>query len=576
MPLSPVTPPTTRDRLGGSAAGSWQLLAIICAGVTFVQALSLVRVDVTVFVQPEHFDAVGILLQCGAIIGVYAVARVTVLRHRATQPVSVVVAAAVATVAGAARLGAVLALAGGVSPTYTPVEAVVAAASVTAISTLVALAITYLLATRAWYIETRRRLIQLDVELEAQRLRAIGATDALETLVIASAQSTLDGASAPARKALDRAEAAPEDAAAALLDAARSGIRPAARTLTEPATDTAGYPRISVSWAIVREFRRHPLPALVPALAFGVILPSRLVAISDLATSLLMTALTVAVTVGIFRLGRALIARWPLTAVPTTIAACAIAVLPLWIWFRALDSVVSPGRSAILAGAFLLVVTVVVSLIQTIEDSGEAVLEALRRPLAQSDLERLAAERAREQLEREIGMHLHSGVQPQLVAASYAIQDAVERGDRQALEEAIASARAALDRRLEPAARLTATDVRSTVEAKWAGLIAVRWEPDVLPRAAQTEEVADVIRECLANALVHGHADTATIAVAEDDGTIEIRVADNGRGPQGGHPGLGSAVLHQATGGNWTIAPAPTGGSVVVARLPRSAAPDAD
>jgi hypothetical protein len=44
-------------------------------------------------------------------------------------------------------------------------------------------------------------------------------------------------------------------------------------------------------------------------------------------------------------------------------------------------------------------------------------------------------------------------------------------------------------------------------------------------------------------------------------------VADNGIGPGEGAPGLGSAVLTEATSGNWTIAPAPTGGAEVRARV---------
>jgi len=50
-------------------------------------------------------------------------------------------------------------------------------------------------------------------------------------------------------------------------------------------------------------------------------------------------------------------------------------------------------------------------------------------------------------------------------------------------------------------------------------------------------------------------------------GDVVVEVADNGTGLGEGAPGLGSAVLTEATGGSWTIAPAPTGGAEVRARI---------
>jgi signal transduction histidine kinase len=50
---------------------------------------------------------------------------------------------------------------------------------------------------------------------------------------------------------------------------------------------------------------------------------------------------------------------------------------------------------------------------------------------------------------------------------------------------------------------------------------------------------------------------------------VIVEVTDNGRGPGGGKPGLGSAVLNEATQGEWTIAAVPTGGTQVRAILAR-------
>jgi len=48
---------------------------------------------------------------------------------------------------------------------------------------------------------------------------------------------------------------------------------------------------------------------------------------------------------------------------------------------------------------------------------------------------------------------------------------------------------------------------------------------------------------------------------------VLVEVVDDGRGPQGGPPGLGSAVLARDAQGGWEISPGPTGGTRVAARI---------
>ena len=72
--------------------------------------------------------------------------------------------------------------------------------------------------------------------------------------------------------------------------------------------------------------------------------------------------------------------------------------------------------------------------------------------------------------------------------------------------------------------------------------------------------------EChVLDASIHGAASEVTVRVTADGapGDIVVEVADNGSGVGGSAPGLGSAVLTEATGGDWSIAPAPIGGAEV-------------
>ena len=112
-------------------------------------------------------------------------------------------------------------------------------------------------------------------------------------------------------------------------------------------------------------------------------------------------------------------------------------------------------------------------------------------------------------------------------------------------------------------------DLRSlaqAIDATWQGMVTITWHlPGITPSAEVVQRIGNVVQECLANASIHGAASEATVWVSADDpsGEVVVKVADNGSGVGGGAPGLGSAVLTEATAGNWTIAPAPTGGAEV-------------
>ena len=566
MPRTPVTPPSARDRIGGPWAASPHLVVLVCALTVLVGVMPAVGVNAGPFARAS-VDITSVAVQCLAIVAVFAVARVTVLRRVADRPAPIRLIL-VGLVAASARLAVSISFEG-IPNDYSTAEAIVAGVSVIGSPVLAVALIVYLLATQAWYVETRTRLIQLDVELEARRLRAVGALGALEEITLASAQLSVDGAMAAVRKALEGATERPEQVAHALLSAARDGVRPAARQLADGVTDDRGYPRISIVRAMATKWHRHPLPILLPALILVVIILPRAAAVTDVAGVALSTFLLVASIVVAFPLGRYAIERRPRLAIPVTVLACAAAIVPtLLLMTTAVLPARSPVASVVAIFVVLFIVVVVVALVKTVEDTGAEVLETLRQPLAEIELQRLAADRAREHLKHEIGMHLHSSVQPQLVAASYAIQDAVARGDRTALEDAIAFARAALDQRLAPMSPQAPTDLVATVAEQWAGILEVSWDPTEIPAAAQTRAVADVIRECLSNAIVHGNATHATIHVSTVDGAVDVRIADDGRGPQPGEPGLGSAVLNEATAGNWGLHAGAAGGVVVEARVP--------
>ena len=56
------------------------------------------------------------------------------------------------------------------------------------------------------------------------------------------------------------------------------------------------------------------------------------------------------------------------------------------------------------------------------------------------------------------------------------------------------------------------------------------------------------------------------VTTAADGGTVLV-VTDDGSGPGGGAPGLGSAIIAQATRGRWTLVAGDEGGAVVRAEV---------
>jgi signal transduction histidine kinase len=89
-----------------------------------------------------------------------------------------------------------------------------------------------------------------------------------------------------------------------------------------------------------------------------------------------------------------------------------------------------------------------------------------------------------------------------------------------------------------------------------------------------------IVAEALTNIEKHAHARRAEVTAQMDDGTVEIRIRDDGVG--GARPG-GSGLLGlrdriEALGGAMTVDSPERGGTTLLARLPlddRAAAPDA-
>ena len=164
---------------------------------------------------------------------------------------------------------------------------------------------------------------------------------------------------------------------------------------------------------------------------------------------------------------------------------------------------------------------------------------------------------------RQAARVLHGAVQSKLTACALALEHAIAAGDETAYAAAIDQARSVLrepwalegDRESE---RTLAEEVDDKV-ALWQGLavITVAIAPGLRPLTGlASQAIAEIVEEGMCNAIRHGGARNITVSARParqaDSCAAHVEVVDDGSGPAGGTPGLGTAFLDEACAGRWS------------------------
>ena len=438
---------------------------------------------------------------------------------------------------------------------------------------------TYLAGLREWYATERRRAERDLVRAEAARMEAGDAVDATRGLIIEAARRELGSSQREAAELLQAAvrSEAPDDmsrAAESLRTAARSAVRSTSHDLWVDGRSAASIRwRSVVPGAIVR----YPLPVLLA----GLIVFTFVLVRSDLVANPRPGGSAAALVAGFllvatYLLGRQVIHRAPRAAAVVTVAAVVGAPVAAQFVAGAILERAPTALPLVAMTAVVAVATVASSVALMIRDSGAAVIQALVDDRAREDAQQAALQMINARLSRELATHLHGTVQPELVAASAALDAAVGEGDPAAIAAAVARAEAALgmdvDAPFAVARARPAGEVVAAVRGRWDSLLDLRIQVAATGGEGATallpDGVARVIDECLNNAVVHGGATHASVRIAAADGGWALQVVDNGLGPAGGVPGLGSALLDEITLSEWSIAAGPGGGAVVRATIP--------
>ena len=562
--------PSTRELLGGR----W---AVSLRGWLIFSALLLIGGPLGVLSQLEMPPRAVVTLTIASWFlasVLYLAADLTVFRQRRTRPVPVAWLIALGALAGMARGAIALAVPESREVLGEGWSGVATAAAYFVPSTVLMTGlITYLIAITDWYATERARLLRFEIDAEAARLRAVGALNAARAVITTRIQNSLEEQLSALERAanVDSADARLSDT---LLDAAAGYVRPESHRLWQARDDV---PRRSSLGDLERASLAAPLPIVLPYVMWAtVVVPAAAVHLGG-ATRLAGALAVLAAMAVLYPLGSAAIRRYApaphylrarLLSLVVMIPAALIG--PIVAAALGLDATSTLER--VVPVAVIVALTIAVSWAQAALRLADTRLHTLRNHAEEAEFERLALEAATEQMQRDLALYLHGTVQAGLVASAYAIQDAAARGDKIALEQAIDEARAAVARVDEQSPPLVERDlpaVRAAIDETWQGMLSIRWTlPDHELSAAVVDRLGTVARECLANASIHGAASEVTVRIVVDVEQVIVEITDNGRGLGDGSPGLGSAVLNEATGGQWTIASVPTGGAQVRAVVP--------
>jgi len=336
-------------------------------------------------------------------------------------------------------------------------------------------------------------------------------------------------------------------------------VREQAHELWSQARTIDSAPEMNVRDVLKIALRYRPLPLLA---VWAIWVPSAYLSLAlrgTLMLALLQTAVAAAVLTAIYAAGTWWVRRkpslGPVLFLVGTVGGGLMSGRLIW-WITGARS--TEENFALFAGSivWLVVITLMVSVVESAVRRSERVLEEIRAGIQQSEIELHAQQRIRADLAYEVASVLHGVVQGRLAVAQRAAAD----GN--------ALARAALGDGVE---RLAAHDTLTAVGAAqlvrevvmpWTALLDIHVDADAgsVP-AGRVRDVSDVIEECLSNTFRHGGATEVKVALRNEGDGWRIVLEDNGSGPQVGQlPGLGTSLFDAVSGGQWARTKGDDGG----------------
>ena len=358
------------------------------------------------------------------------------------------------------------------------------------------------------------------------------------------------------------------DLSQTLLDAADLSVKPLSRRMWKKSIER--YPRTTLFSLVANTIRYQPFrPITLAVIAFG---SSAMLSVKELGTATGLTLLCLGL-VGFLLItysGNALMRRFPQAHVAIFLTTFAIIQVETWAVQQIRDSILDDetpiGLFAfrVLASAILVLAT---SGLGSWFDSRESLERTFRESLREGKIASIARSRQVARLAQEAAQHLHGSLQTRLVSCAMVIERALNAENDSTLHQALVEARSILEAPVS--AEEPSLGIRDEIVRKldlWTGICAFDIFIDIdatSPRGVTTSTVGRLVEEAVANAIRHGGATWVSVDLRADaDSRLRLTVSDNGRGPGGGSPGIGTALLGQATEGEWSLTGDKTGSTL--------------
>ena len=249
---------------------------------------------------------------------------------------------------------------------------------------------------------------------------------------------------------------------------------------------------------------------------------------------------------------------------------CTVQAVTLIVAFGPAEADEASIPASLIAGSIMgtLISVLLTSAIASLDQSRAAVIDQLDSAVNAERLAQQARARSRSLALRELAQDLHGSVQTRLIACSSALEIAARAGDSSGCLDALREGIRVLDG-LRAGEDSTIAERLAALAGSWTAICQVSVSVDPALSDKHHDGVIRVVEEAISNAYRHGAATRiqVDIAVQEAD-VIVVTVHDDGRGPAGGHPGLGTDLMTRATRGDFEIDRGPSGGAVLIARLP--------
>jgi hypothetical protein len=536
---------TIREHIGGRWAIPWAAVIL-----TFpLNILATVSANVSPDGEGTSLQwVVASLAGVAAMVAVFLVAQLTVLRRAKERPVPVWVIGAIGAFAAALRVPVMdVALNAMGLSTLTTVAFVTRIIPSAALGFLLLPLGAFVTSVIHEFRSQRRTLVRDEIALLQAQMRAEGATQVLRQALVDQVESDLASAIDEYHNNTSSVE---------------ETLQRTGRELWAP---TATRSQVQFRWrqVVIAGLRRNPLPV---GLVLLIWIPTALMAFVtylDWWATFVRASLSALAIFGVFSIGR----WWIRRRGHSSFAVLVLVLTGSWLltsplpWLVLLDRPWDIALATMIANAVWLTFITVLSGIAVLAlSSSEDILRELRKNVSDAEIQALAADEELADLRRELAAQLHGPVRSRINTATAIVRGTLGAQSSQVESELHAALRSLSE--VTGSSRSEGDVLDAVVRAldPWQPLIDITVTcPSVTVSDSST--IAIVAEEAVANAYRHGSAEQVHVNISVDMDEIHMTVEDDGSGLSSHlEPGLGSRLLDHHAPGCWSRSAVPTGG----------------